>query len=101
MKKDILIQDFTTDYNITLIDSQSQRAINWLKINTEEVFCNFGVRWQKFLSDENSDISLQGIQEYASQELAKNGMNFDVVSLDLTDPSAPLFNIKEADNGVG
>lgn len=100
MKKDVFIQDFGANYNVSLIDNQSQRAINWLKINTKQIFTNYGVNWQEFVLKQTTDISLQAIQEYATQELSKNGMNFEVVNLDLTDPSAPVFNIKELQNDL-
>ncbi len=100
MKKDVFIQDFGANFNVNLIDSQSQRAINWLKINTQQVFTSYGVNWQDFVLKQTTDISLQAIQEYATQELSKNGMNFEVVNLDLTNPSAPVFNIKELQNDL-
>ena len=95
MKRDINIEEITTDKNIKLINSQSQRAINWLNIRGSSYFSNFGVDWDKFVFAENTNISLLAVQQYATQSLSKNGMNFTVTKLDLTNPSAPIFNIKE------
>jgi hypothetical protein len=95
MKNDINIEEFTPEKNIKLTNGQSQRAINWLNIKGSSYFSKFGVDWNKFILNETTNISLLALQQYATQELSKNGMNFKVVNLDLTDPSAPIFNIKE------
>jgi len=95
MKNDINIEEFTPDKSINLTKGQSQRAINWLNIRGSSYFSKFGVDWNKFILNDSTDISLLAIQQYSTQQLSKNGMNFKIINLDLTNPSAPIFNIKE------